>query len=132
MTRPQLFSQKAEVSSIFVLCTDCVLLALSRAPTIGGLRRTRGMKGDQVLHKLKSSPRSTSRMKGEKGDYQLTPGPRLFSGTQLWIGRLLYQRKRQHDGFATLDGVEVMYNRFGETFHGDTAEAAPSMKDQSM
>jgi len=26
----------------------------------------------------------------------------------------------------------VMYNRFGETFHGDTAEAAPSMKDQSM
>src|SRR6266581_4636032 len=113
MTRPQLFSQKAEVSSIFVLCTDCVLLALSRAPTIGGLR-------------------STSRMKGEKGDYQLTPGPRLFSGTQLWIGRLLYQRKRQHDGFATLDGVEVMYNRFGETFHRDTAEAAPSMKDQSM
>jgi hypothetical protein len=48
------------------------------------------------------------------------------------IGRILYQRKRQHDRLATLDGMEVMYNRFGETFHGDTAEAAPSMKDQRM
>ncbi|SRR6266702_175271 len=46
-------------------------------------------------------------------------------------GRTLYERKGQHDGFATLDGVEVMNNRFGETFHGDTTEAAPSMKDQT-
>jgi len=49
-----------------------------------------------------------------------------------WIGWVHYQRKRQIDGFATLDGVEAMYNRFGETFHGDTTEAAPSMKDQRM
>jgi hypothetical protein len=48
------------------------------------------------------------------------------------IRRILYQRKRQYDRFATLDGMEVMYNRFGETFHGDTTEAAPSMKDQRM
>jgi len=43
----------------------------------------------------------------------------------LWIGRTLYQGKRQHESFASLDGVKAMYNRFGETFHGDTTEAAP-------
>ncbi len=45
------------------------------------------------------------------------------------IGRILYERKGQHDGFATLDGVEMMYNRFREAFLDDTTEAAPSMKD---
>ena len=50
----------------------------------------------------------------------------------LWIGWISYQGKRQHESFATLDGVEVMYDQSGEPFHGDTTEAAPSMKDQCM
>ena len=48
------------------------------------------------------------------------------------IGWTLYQRQCQHDGFATLDGVEAMYNRFGETFHDDATESAPSTKDWRM
>src|SRR6266702_6743207 len=46
--------------------------------------------------------------------------------------RTLHQCKRQHDRFTTLDGVEVLYDRFGEAFHRRTAEAAPStgMGDQ--
>ena len=44
------------------------------------------------------------------------------------IGRVRYHGKRQHDRFATLDRMEVMNNRFGETFQCDTAEAAQSIK----
>ena len=43
-----------------------------------------------------------------------------------WIGQILDQCTCQDESFATLDGVEVRYNRFRETFHGDTTKAAPS------
>jgi hypothetical protein len=49
-----------------------------------------------------------------------------------WIGWILYQGKCQNESFAGLDGVEVRYNRLGETFHSDTTKAAVSMKDQRM
>ena len=43
-----------------------------------------------------------------------------------WI---LRQRKRQHDRFTILDGVEVLYGCFGEAVHSRTTEAAPSMRN---
>ena len=42
------------------------------------------------------------------------------------IGRILYQRECQHEGLATLDGVEVWSGRFGITFHGNTTKATPA------
>jgi hypothetical protein len=48
----------------------------------------------------------------------------------LQSGRTLYHRKRQHGRFAILDGVEVLYSRFGEAFLGGTAEAAQSVLDK--
>src|SRR6266702_3360186 len=44
--------------------------------------------------------------------------------------RILHQRKRQHDRFTILDGVKVMYFRFGEDIHSRTTEAAPSMRNE--
>ena len=46
-----------------------------------------------------------------------------------WTGRILHQRKCQDESFATLDGIEVRYNRFGETLHGDTTKAAVSIDE---
>jgi hypothetical protein len=48
----------------------------------------------------------------------------------LQIGRTLYQCKCQHDRFAILDRVEVLYGRFREAFCGDTTETAQSIADQ--
>ena len=44
----------------------------------------------------------------------------------LWAGWTLDQGKCQHDRFTILDGVKVLYGRFGEAFCSDTTEAAPS------
>ena len=50
-----------------------------------------------------------------------------------WIGWILYQGKCQDESFASLDWVEVWYNRFGETLHGDTTKATvSSMKGQRL
>ena len=47
------------------------------------------------------------------------------------IRRTLHQLERQDDGLATLDRVEVLYDRLRETFHGDTMETAPSKHERS-
>ena len=48
----------------------------------------------------------------------------------LQCGRTLHQCKSQHDRFAILDGIEVLYDRFGEPFCSDTTEAAQSIVGQ--
>ena len=49
----------------------------------------------------------------------------------LFHGGAFHQRKCQHDRFTTLNGVEVLYDRFGEAFHRRTTEATPSIEGQS-
>ena len=48
----------------------------------------------------------------------------------LFNRRSLHQSKCQRDRFTTLNGVEVLYNRFREAFHCRTTEATPSMGDE--
>ena len=44
--------------------------------------------------------------------------------------RILHERKRQHDRFTLLDGVEVLYSGLGEAVHSRTTEAAPSTRNE--
>src|SRR6266404_3455954 len=48
----------------------------------------------------------------------------------LFRRRTFYQRKCQKERLTTLDRVEVLYDRFGETFRCRATEAAPPMVGQ--